>query len=288
VAGLVPEEIVDLQTHSTHSDGTCTPQEIVELAAEKGLQAVALTDHDTLDGVDAFQAAGNEHGVETVPGVELSVRIAREDIDVLGYFVDPDDATLQDVCETAREHRAERAPKMLDRLGELGMPVDLDAVQAKAGGEAVGRPHVAQAMVAAGHVDTVDEAFEEYIGDDGPAYVPKERLDADVAVDAIHSAGGVAVLAHPCFVHPATLPTVLDTLLDAGLDGIEVWYSEHDTTHEQFFAQQADKHGLVKTGGSDFHGSNKPYIALGEGRGDLQVSYEVVEHLRERRERLHG
>ncbi|PSG98447.1 phosphoesterase [Thermoplasmatales archaeon SW_10_69_26] len=276
------ERPIDLQTHSVHSDGTLTPTEIVERAAETDLAAVALTDHDTTSGLEAFEQAGEDRDVETVPGVELSARVGRQDVDILGYFVDPDDETLQEVMEKARRFRRERAPEMIERLAEVGAPIEIEAVEEHAGEAAIGRPHIAQALVDAGHVDDVDEAFAELIGEEQPGCVPKERLDPPEAIGAIHSAHGVAVLAHPSHIHPAAFGRILEVLFEAGVDGIEVWHSDHDRNHEQFFGQQAAKHGLVKTGGSDFHGDNKPDIALGEGRGDLGVPYESLERLRQR------
>jgi predicted metal-dependent phosphoesterase TrpH len=277
----VSERPIDLQTHSVHSDGTLTPAEIVDRAAEKGLAAVALTDHDTTSGLEAFQQAGEDRDVETVPGVELSARIGRQDVDVLGYLVDPEDETLQEVMARARGFRRERVPEMLDRLAEVGAPIEMEAVEEHAGEAAIGRPHIAQALVDAGHVDDVDEAFEELIGEEQPGYVPKERLDPPEAIRAIHSAHGVAVLAHPSHIHPAAFGRILEVLFEAGIDGIEVWHSDHDPNHERFFSQQAANHGLVKTGGSDFHGANKPDIELGEGRGRLEVPYEALERLRQ-------
>lgn len=279
----MPEDRVDLQTHSTYSDGTFTPREILEHANEEGLVAVALTDHDTVAGLDEFQAAGEELGIETLPGVELSCRVLKQDVDVLGYLIDPDDDQLQGRLETLREHRRERMPKMLDDLEEEGIGLDLEDVRAHATGNVLGRPHLAQALVEHGHVDTVDEAFDRFIGEDGPAYVPKDRLGPKQAVDAIHQAGGVAVMAHPCYVHPAYFPSVLETLVEAGLDGLEVYYPDHDRQHVAFFTQQARRHDLVMTGGSDFHGDNKPHIELGAGRGDLRVPYRCVEALRARK-----
>jgi predicted metal-dependent phosphoesterase TrpH len=284
----VGQRRVDLQTHSTCSDGTCPPAKIVERADQRDLAAVALTDHDTVEGLPAFEAAGEGREVETVPGVELSARLGRQDLDLLGYLVEPGDDTLQATLERARSYRRERIPRLLERLEEVDAPVERATVREAAGDAPVGRPHVARAMVEAGHVDDVDAAFEGYLGEGQPAYVPKERLDPPEATEAIHAAGGVAVLAHPCFVHPGAFPRVLEALVDAGLDGIEVWHSDHDPTHVQFFGQQADRHGLVKTGGSDFHGDNKPGIELGEGRGGLEVPFAAVEALRERRRELHG
>ncbi len=280
MASPVTDKPVDLQTHSTYSDGTFTPRQIVHRADEKGLAAVALTDHDTVAGLHEFQQAGEDASLETIPGIELSCRVLKQDVDVLGYLIEPDHATLQDRLERLRQHRRERMPKMLDRLQEHGIQLDLEHVEAHATGDVLGRPHLAQALVEHGHVETVDEAFERYIGSNGPAYVPKKRLGPQQAVDIIHDAAGVAVMAHPCYVHPAYFPQVLETLVEAGLDGIEVYYPDHDDNHVAFFTQQAQQHDLVMTGGSDFHGNNKPHLELGTGRGDLNVPYRCVQALR--------
>lgn len=282
VTGRVPERLVDLQTHSTCSDGSLAPERIVERAAEIGLAAVALTDHDTVEGLPAFRAAGEAHGVETIDGIELSARTPYEKVDLLGYFVDPDDATLADAIERLQRSRAERLPKMLDALADLGAEISQADVREHAGSGAIGRPHVAQALVEAGYAEDVDDAFDTFIGDEAPAYVAKERIPAPEAIDAIHAAGGLAVLAHPCFVHPMHFEDVLELLVEAGLDGIEVHYPKHDPQHVRFFSAKADEHGLVATGGSDFHGDVKPHIELGRGMGDLAVPYSVVERLRER------
>lgn len=278
----VPERTVDLQTHSIHSDGTFTPQEIAEHADEKGLAAVALTDHDTVAGIPSFLQAGRSTAVETVPGIELSCRVARQSVDVLGYLIDHEHEPLHEALKELRQHRRERMPKMLDRLEDEGIHLTLEDVEHHATGDVLGRPHLAQAILEHGHVDTLDEAFERYIGDRGPAYVPKRRLAPDEAIRLIHDAGGLAVMAHPCYVHPAHFPTLLETLVQAGLDGIEVYYSDHDAQHVAFFTQQARKHDLVMTGGSDFHGENKPKIQLGTGYGDLKVPYRALEALKER------
>lgn len=276
------EPTVDLQTHSTYSDGTYTPRELVEAAAEADLAAVALTDHDTVEGQPEMQAAGEELGVEILPAVEISVQTPSQGVDLLGYLIDPEDDTLLGLLDRLQGYRQERLPKMLAKLEDIGVPVSQEEVEAQATGEVVGRPHVAQALVEAGHVETTDEAFDRYIGDGQPGYVSKERASPEEAIGAIHAAGGVAVLAHPCFVHPAHLPSILRLLVDKGLDGLEVWYSEHDAMHVQHFGQLADRVGLVKTGGSDFHGENKPGIEIGRGYGDLEVPYSAVEGLRER------
>lgn len=274
---------VDLQTHSTYSDGTDTPRQLVEAAAEAGLAAVALTDHDTVEGQPEMLAAGEELGVEVLPAVEISVQTPTQGVDLLGYLIDHEDPALLDLLDRLQRYRQERLPKMLDKLEDIGVPVTQEAVEAQATGEVVGRPHVAQALVEAGHVETTDEAFETYIGDGQPGYVAKERATPEEAIDAIHAAGGLAVLAHPCFVHPAHLPSILRMLVDEGLDGLEVWYSEHDAVHVEHFGQLADRIGLVKTGGSDYHGDNKAGIEIGTGYGDLEVPYSAVEGLEKRK-----
>lgn len=278
----MPERRVDLQTHSTFSDGSLPPEGIVQRAAEADLAAVALTDHDTVEGLEAFHEAGQVHGVETVSGIELSATTPYEKVDLLGYLVDPEDPTLADAIERLQAARRERLPKMLDALAELGAEIDEADVRAHAEGGVLGRPHVAQALVDAGYAEDVDDAFDMFIGDDKPAYVPKERIAAGDAIEAIHAAGGVAVLAHPCFVHPKHFQEVLEHLVEVGLDGIEVHYSKHDAQHVRYFSQVADEHDLVKTGGSDFHGDTKPHIELGTGMGSLEVPYSALEAVRER------
>lgn len=287
----VPDRLVDLQTHSTYSDGTDAPRQIVEAAAEAGLAAVALTDHDTVEGQPEMLAAGQELGVEVLPAVEISVQTPTQGVDLLGYLIDHEAPALLDLLDRLQAYRRERLPKMLDKLEDIGVPVTREEVEAQATGEVVGRPHVAKALVEAGHVETTDQAFESYIGDGRPGYVAKQRSSPEEAIGAIHAAGGLAVLAHPCFVHPAHLPSILRMLVDEGLDGIEVWYSQHDAVHIEHFGHLADRIGLVKTGGSDYHGDNKPGIEIGSGYGDLEVPYRAVEELRHRqadREQVSG
>ncbi len=280
----MPERFIDLQTHSIHSDGTFTPEEIVALATEKNLAAVALTDHDTVDGLPAFLQAGQDHDIETIPGIELSTRTHGENIDILGYFIDPHNETLQQETENLRQARRERMPKMLQRLQDEGIHLTLQDIEEHATGDVLGRPHLAKALLEHDHIDQIQDAYDAYIGDHAPAYVPKKRLNPPDAIHLIHQADGLAVLAHPCYIHPARFPLILETLTQAGLDGIETYYPDHDANHVTFFKQQAQRYDLATTGGSDFHGDNKPHINLGTGRGNLRVPYACLEALRKRQD----
>lgn len=260
--------------HSRHSDGEWSPTRLVREAKTAGLRAVALTDHDTMTGLPEMLGAGREIGVEVLTGVELS---AWQDADwhVLGYGFEPDDPTLVALFARAREVRLSRAARMVELLGELGRPVTLDAVLREAGDGVIGRPHVARALYRAGQVGSVREAFDLYLGDGKPACVEKLRVSPAEAIELIHRAGGVAVAAHPgCYGGPEAL----EPLRVAGLDGVEVDHSLHDEDMVGRLADYARAHGLVRTGGSDFHSPRTGMSAV----GSVRIPYERVEELRER------
>jgi hypothetical protein len=240
----------DLHLHSLHSDGEWAPAELVEAAFRAGLAAVALTDHDTVGGLPEMQAEGAASGIEVVTGVEISTWL-EGDLHLLGYGFDPADAALARTLAWAREGRLERARRMTGRLAELGVPVGWELVLAEAGGSAIGRPHVARALVAAGHAASTREAFDRWLGDGKPACIEKVRLPPEEAISLLHRAGGVAVAAHPAV---AGVGERLDALVAAGLDGVEVVHTLHGADEVREFGRYADERGLVKTGGSDFHG----------------------------------
>jgi predicted metal-dependent phosphoesterase TrpH len=247
--------------HSRWSDGEWAPRKLVKAGRHAGLGALALTDHDDVRGFPELVAAGMEHGVEILSGVEISTWQDGVDVHILGYGFDPDDPALNELLGASRVTRRERAERMVVRLGELGVPVELDAVLEIAGPAAVGRPHVARALLEAGHVGTVREAFDRWLGDGKPACVDKLRISPAEAVRKLHDAGGVAVCAHPVTLGGAGTQS-LDRLVDAGIDGVEVRHGLHGGSAEVTFDRYAREHGLVRTGGSDFHGprlgSNEP------------------------------
>lgn len=275
---------VDLHTHSNASDGSLPPAALVAAAREAGLAAIALTDHDTVDGLEEAQEAGAADGVEVVAGVELSVGIRGADVHLLGYLFDPASPSLRRLLEEGRASRDERNPRILARLRAAGVPVTMDDVAAEAGrSTGLGRPHIASALVRLGAVASVKEAFDRYLAEGRPAFVPRSRLDPRRAIRALHEAGGLAVLAHPVTIPaPYRDAAVLD-LADAGLDGVEVVHPKQDAAVRARLGDLAASRGLATTGGSDFHGAAKPDVALGTGvAGNVHVDADVLARLRAR------
>ena len=267
---------VDLHCHTTASDGTFTPRELVEEARRRGLAAIAVTDHDSITGIDEATAKGAEVGVEIVPGLELSTDVDDGEVHILGYFIDLEDEDLLDLLESQRESRLQRVRKMLDRLRDMGVHLGMDEVQRFSDGGPLGRPHVAQALIRAGQVGSWDEAFSRYIGRHAPAYVRRSRLSPHDAVRAILAAGGVPVLAHPGLSgHDDMIPS----LVDAGLAGIEAVYPDHGEEQRMRYARLAGGYGLIVTGGSDCHG---PSSSSGVRLGLATVDYDAVRQLREK------
>ena len=281
--GLAGEEslgLVDLHAHTVFSDGLFTPEELAAEAARLKLTAVAITDHDAVGGIDRAIAAGRQLQLEVVPGVELSCNTNGVDVHVLAYYVDYTQPAVQEFFEMVRQKRAERAEKMVAKMKELGVNVSLEQVREQAQGAATGRPHVAQALVEAGAVRTIEEAFQRYIGYDGPAYFPKMQLSPKEAMDFIHKHGGVAVVAHPGTYHN---DGALYAAIAAGADGIEVWHPDHAPRNIDHYREVATKNGLLMTGGSDCHGGRK----LGKVYlGSVTVPYsclQAVKNLRDKR-----
>jgi hypothetical protein len=283
--------VIDLHTHSTVSDGSEPPASISEMAAAAGCSAVALTDHDSLDGLAEAREAAAQAGITLVPGCEVSCRkpppppgrpAIGGSVHVLVYFVEPGDGPLQDELVGLRRDRAERNLRLRARLAELGVPVDYDAIVAEAGGEAgLGRPHFARALVRAGAAADMDDAFDRFLADGRAAYVPKARLSpTDVARLAVAS-GGIAVLAHPLTLglDPSSLEGLVGELAEAGLGGIEAIYGRYSTDQRRALRRMAQRRGLVATGGSDYHGTFKPDLAVGTGMGDLDVPDSALEEL---------
>lgn len=253
---------VDLHIHTTASDGTVEPADIVSLALDAGLSAIAITDHDSVGGVARATAAAAGRPLEVIAGVELSANSAAcPDAHVLGYFLDATSDDLLSTLESLRGRRIERAETMVRALEEAGYSVTLQGVLALAGEGAVGRSHVARALLEAGDVDTMEEAFRRLIGRDAPFYVEKRLLKAAEAVDLIHRGGGAAVLAHPGVSGDGALVE----LADAGLDGVEAYHAEHTESQRQHYVALARRLGLVATGGSDFHGPASKNARIGVG-----------------------
>ena len=277
--------MIDLHCHSTFSDGSLTPEQLVAEAAKIGLSALALTDHDTTAGVPRFLAAAAGTPVRAVPGVELSVDCASGVMHMLGYWMDLENPELLRQMEWIRDGRAMRNRSMLEKLNALGFSMTWDEVAAFAGEDVVGRPHFAQVMLRKGYAKDKNEAFDKWLGDGKPGYADRPRLTAEVAVALIRQAGVVAVLAHPFTlrVGKEAMLALLVELAGAGLGGVECYYSEHSADLIQDYLAMAKKANLVPTGGSDFHGEVSPGIKLGVGFGGLNVPDEVLGLLEARR-----
>jgi hypothetical protein len=241
---------VDLHAHTIFSDGMFTPEAVVAHALDRSLAALAITDHDSVEGVERARVAAGS-ALEVVPGIEVSSMLDGTDLHILGYYLDPEDGPLLDALARFREERLRRAQSMVARLGELGVPVDFDEVLELAGPGVVGRPHVAEALLRAGHVESVEEAFRRFIGTRGEAFVLRPAFHPVRAIALIHAAGGVSVLAHP----GAALPDLtVEQLAAAGLRGIEVWHPQHGAAAVRRYHTLAHRLGLLETGGSDYHG----------------------------------
>ncbi len=274
----------DLHTHTIASDGSYSPHELIKLASSAGLKAIAVTDHDTMHGIQEAVNAGREYDIEVIPGMELSVLYRQGDMHMLGYYLSAS-PLLNAVLQEVQESRAKRNPLILKKLAYLGCSIEMDELNNISHGGQIGRPHIAQAMVNHGFVADTKTAFAMYLKKGGPAYVPKSVLSPQRAIEAIHSAGGLAVLAHPFSLHcnrQAELKEIVAELKILGLDGMECYYSEHDSSFTDMCIRVANEYDLVVTGGSDFHGRPKPNIRLGKGKGTLCVPYECVNVLKKR------
>ncbi len=257
---------VDLHTHSTVSDGSFSPEEVVRMAAEVGLSAVSLTDHDNIGGVEAALKAGKREGIQVVPGVEISAEFPHGTCHILGYFFDLGDKTFREKLAYLQEARANRNPKIAEKLRALGIDITYEEVREIAGSEQVGRPHFARVLMDKGVVKDFNEAFERYLGKDKAAYVDKFRYSPDEAFQMIRRAGGVPVLAHPYTLNLSdeALTDSIESWVPLGLQGMEVFYPDHTEEMIDRYSRIADSFGLVKTGGSDFHGNNKEGSTLGD------------------------
>jgi len=278
--------VIDLHTHSTASDGSLTPTELVDLAAEKGLQAIALTDHDTVAGIGEALRRGQTVGVRVIPGIELG---ARQDdyreMHILGYFIRHNHRPLLERLEWLRARRFERGQQMVARLSGLGIAVAFERVEELARGGAIGRPHVALALVEAGYVETVAEAFRRYLTPGQPAYVEKQRLSPREAIELIQTADGIPVLAHPATLglEQEKLEGLISELCEWGLRGIEAYWSRHNAEQIEFCKRLAAQFDLAVTGGSDFHGAAKPGIELGKCGVNGDMPFELLYDLQTKR-----
>lgn len=275
------DKFVDLHIHSTASDGSMTPTEIVRYAKKIGLVAIALTDHDTVDGIEQAMEESKRVGLEVVPGVEISLDYNTE-MHMLGYFFNDGYKKLEPLLKRFRIGREQRNPRIIEKLNTMGFDISNEEVIAEAQGRVLARPHIASVMVKKGYVKTVAEAFDKYISNGKTAYVKRDSLTPKEGIRAIKEAGGLPVLAHPIHLKLdlEDMDILLSQLVLKGLMGVETYYVDNSREDTINFLKLAQKHNIIATGGSDFHGSFKPDIKMGEGRGNLQVPYVAFRDLR--------
>lgn len=271
-------EFIDLHVHSNASDGTFTPAELVDYAEEKGLYAFALTDHDTVDGIEEAAAAAENKMVKVIPGIEISAEFGECDLHILGLNVDYKSSGFLKIVEECRKSRDSRNLKMIEKVREQGMPLTREIMEERFGNVSVTRAHFARYMMDEGFTASKEEAFEKYLNPGRPCYVPREKISPKMAVTLILEAKGHPVLAHPLLYHLDydRLAVTISSLKSFGLEGIEALYSLNTPSDDSRLARMAQNQGLFITGGSDFHGSNKPDIDLGVGKGNLRIPKELL------------
>lgn len=279
---------VDLHVHTNVSDGTLTPTEVVNLAVQKNLAAIAITDHDTIYGIEEAKKAAssqrkNGYELELISGVEISAEYKKKDIHILGLFVDEKNLHLQEVLSNALKERDQRNQKMIDNLRADHIDITLDALLFDEPNTVITRAHFARFLVEHGYAKNNNEAFLKYLGYDTKYYVPRNYLTPKDAISLILQADGIPVLAHPLLYHLSLeeLDVLVSELKSFGLVGLETIYSANTGFDEGIIRRYVNKYGLLMTGGSDFHGSNKPHIELGSGMGNLKIPYELVKQLKE-------
>lgn len=278
--------MIDLHMHSTFSDGSLTPEQLVARGREVGLTAMALTDHDCMTGVPPFLAACEAAGIEGITGVEISAEVPKGTLHMLGYFAQPGHPFLEEVLHRIRAGRELRNAEILKKLNALGLDLSWEEVAQHAGEDVVGRPHFAMAMVARGFATNKQDAFDRFLAKKKPAYVDRFRMSPTDSIAAIVKGGGIAVMAHPFTLGLGRkdLKAMVAELKAAGLHGIEVYYSEHTPDQTRQYLSLAKEFDLVASGGSDFHGAANPAVKLGVGFGSLEVADEIAVALRARRD----
>lgn len=279
--------IVDLHAHSTASDGTYTPAEVAELAQKIGLSAIALTDHDTIDGLSEFQMTGKKLGIETIAGIEFAAlweNAHRPEIHIVGLGFDPYHPALQNQMKKIKKSREIRNQKMCEKLSSIGLHITLEEVSANAGGNIITRAHFANVLLQKGYIAKKEDAFTRYISPGLPGYVEREFLTPALCIQTIKEAGGAAILAHPTLygLSAEQIETLCTELISYGLDGIECRYSTYSPAETKMITEIAEKLRLLPSGGSDFHGKNKPNIHLGSGKSNLAIPYEFWKELKKR------
>ncbi|MGB6129217.1 MAG: PHP domain-containing protein [Psychrilyobacter sp.] len=276
--------MIDLHMHSTFSDGTQTPTQLVERAKQNNVKVMAITDHDNIDGLKEGRIEAEKKGITFVNGIEISANFKNKDIHILGYFLNLEDKKFLEWLKNLQEKRFNRTLEILKKLSNLGIEINLSEVQGEVLGNVIGRPHIAKMILKKGFATTMDEVFDRYLGDGQPAYVPKVGVDMIEVVKKLKANGAVVVLAHPHLIsHPDdTVVNIIDILIKNGLDGLELYYPSIILRKKNKLMKVAKKRNLILTGGSDFHGFHRPGIDLGAGN----ISIEVFEKMVEKKEKI--
>ena len=279
------EKIIDLHTHSTESDGTLTPEELMKLAKDTGLSAIALTYHDAISGIEKARPIAKELGIELVPGIELSTDYDGKEVHILGYYINTNQPDFSKKVQEFVDCRNMRNEKMALLLQQEGFGITMEALTRENPDSVITRAHFARYLVEHGMVKNRETVFGKYLGDNCRCYVPREKITPFEAIRLIQAGEGLAFLAHPvlCHMNHAKLRLFLRDLKDARLTGIEAIYSMNEPGDEKNFLKFAEEFDLLISGGSDFHGANKPHIRLGAGRGNLHIPYEILEKIKERK-----
>jgi len=277
---------IDLHIHSTASDGTMPASKIVIMASGLHLKAIAITDHDTLEGSKEAVASMNSPFLRILTGVEISAKTPDSiqfsgTLHILGYNIQLDNSDLNKALSALQDARASRNPKIIKQLNNLGLEISMEDVKSKAENGLIGRPHIAEVLRKKGYVASLEEAFDRYLGKDRPGYVEKYKMPCDRTIELIKKADGIPVLAHPCFLNlnEKELEEFVCLLKSMGLEGIEAFYPEHSNEQTAFYCKLAKQFGLKKSGGTDYHGFFKPLIKIGEGEGDFSVPFKIYEEL---------
>lgn len=280
---------IDLHTHTTASDGTDTPSKLVQNAVDKKLSAIAITDHDTVAGIPEALETAKNLPIEVVAGIELSCLYNDKDLHMLGYFIDYKKQSFLEKLEELKKKREYRNEQMRQKLEQNGIYLTMEQIQGQAEQSVITRAHFAKAMEEAGYIKSKEEAFLKYIGDGCPCFVQKLRFTPKEAIDLIHSAGGVAVLAHPLIYKMSydEIDLLLKHLKECGLTGVEVYHSSHNTSNSGKLREMIRPYDLLPTGGSDYHGSNKPDVHLGYGYGNMTISHSLLEDLKQAHSKMY-
>ncbi len=277
--------MIDLHTHSILSDGSSEPEEIAELAKASGCSVLSLTDHDRLDGITRARCRAQQLGIDLIAGCEVSCEFKDGSCHILVYFVEPGESALQDELDRLLYDRENRNSKLIDRLNQIGVQISIEEVRAQAGEGSIGRPHFAQVLVDKGMAESIQMAFDRFLAKGAPAYISKARITPGEVAKLARQSGGVAVLAHPFTLGMSLdeLHLALVELKELGIVGIEAYYGKYSIEQRSALVDLAQRLDLVATGGSDFHGSYKPGLAVGTGAGDLEVPESVIHELENRR-----